>query len=112
MSIGGDRQAIADALSEVSGVIGSKYRPIVLTPGSAWPLVEGIDRDRDYQVTWRAVVVLPTDERKASEWFDTYYEDVAGALESFGYVERIEPGVVATEAGDLEAMFITVRKEA
>lgn len=112
MSISGDRQALADALSTVAGVTGSKYRPTVLTPGAAWPLVQSIDRTQDFEVTWRAIVVLPSDERKASEWFDAHHEEVADALEDFGYVERIEPGIVATDAGDLEAMFVTVRKEA
>lgn len=112
MSISADRQAIADALSDVTGVTGVKYRPTVMSPGSAWPLLEGIDRSQDFAVTWRVVVVLPTGERKASEWFDTHHEEVAEALEDFGYVERIEPGIVATDAGDLEAMFLTVRKEA
>lgn len=112
MSIAGDRQALADALSTVDGVTGSKYRPTVLIPGAGWPLLGGIDRSQDYEVTWRVVVVLPGDERKASEWFDAHHEEVADALEDFGYVERIEPGIVATDAGDLEAMFVTVRKEA
>lgn len=113
MSISGDRQAIVDALSTVDGVTGSTYRPTVMTPGSAWPLLDSIDRpDRDFTVRWRVVVILPADERRASEWFDAHHELVAEALEDFGYVERIEPGIVATDAGDIEAMIITVRKEA
>lgn len=113
MSISGDRQAIADALSAVEGVKGHKYRPTVVSPGAAWPLLDSLDRaqGRDFEVTWRAVVVLPSDERRASEWFDEHHEEVADALADF-VVERIEPMNVFTEAGDVAAMIITVRKEA
>lgn len=112
MSISADRQDLANALSGVDGVTGSKYRPAVLAPGAAWPLLESIDRDRDMQVTWRAAIVLPRDERRASEWFDSHHEAVTDAIADFGYVERIQPGLIGTDAGDLEAMIITVRKEA
>lgn len=112
MSISGDRAALAGLLTAVDGVTGSQYRPTVLTSGAAWPLLGSIERDSDFQVTWRVVVVLPPDERKASEWFDTHHELIAESLEDFGYVERIEPGLVATDAGDLEAMIVTLRKEA
>lgn len=114
MSITGDRQALADALSTVDGVKGSKYRPTVVMPGAAWPLLDGLEAANGvpgFDATWRAVVVLPADEQRASEWFDEHHEDVADALADFGYVERIEPGLVRTEAGDAEAMIITVRKE-
>ncbi|WP_250009132.1 hypothetical protein [Actinoplanes sp. M2I2] len=114
MSIVTDRQDLADALDPVAGVQGHKYRPRTLKTGDAWPLLDGLDRGpaRDFEVTWRVVVILPADERRASEWFDEHHELVAEALEDFGYVERIEPGLVRTDAGDLQAMLITVRKEA
>lgn len=114
MSISGDRQAIADAMSTVDGVNGHRYRPQVIMPGAAWPLLGVMERGPagDFDVTWRVVVILPTGERRASEWFDEHHEQVADALADFGYVERIEPGLADTEAGDIEAMIITVRKEA
>lgn len=112
MSIAGDRQAIADLLSTVDGVTGSTYRPVVMSPGAGWPLLESVDRDRDFQVRWRVVVILPAGERRASEWFDAHHEELAETLEEFGYVERLEPTSVETDAGDLDAALITVRKEA
>lgn len=112
MSIGADRQAIADALNTVDGVKAERWRPNVLSPGAGWPLLESLERDRDMQVVWRAVIILPPDERKASEWFDDRHEAVDDALGQVGYVERIQPGLVATDAGDLQAMIATLRKEA
>lgn len=114
MSLQGQRQELVDALADVDGVKAHKYRPRALKTGDVWPLLEGMDRElgHDFAVTWRAVVILPSDEVKASEWFDAHHEPIADALADFGVVERIEPGAVATEAGDLEAMFLTVRREA
>ncbi len=112
MSISGDRAALAAAIGTVDGVTGSAFRPTVLMPLTAWPLLDSIDRTEDFEVRWRVVVVLPTGEQQASEWFDEHHEEAADALEDFGYVERIEPGLVATDSGDLESMIITVRKEA
>lgn len=116
MSIAGDRAALAAALSAITGVTGHQYRPRVLTAGAAWPLLVGLEaadpRVPAFEVTWRVVVILPADETAASRWFDTHHEDVAEGLENFGFVQRIEPALVATSAGDLEAMQVTVRKEA
>jgi hypothetical protein len=115
MSLTGDRQEIATSLSTVDGVKGSKYRPNVIMPGSAWPLLGPLERDEgsgQFAATWRIAVALPGDEQRASEWFDAHHEEIAEALEEFGYVERIEPGLIDTEAGDMEAMIITLRREA
>jgi hypothetical protein len=114
MSLTGDRQELADALSTVDSVKGHPYRPRTLPPGTAWPLLGELERGPayDFAATWRVVVILPDDERRASEWFDEHHEQIADAVTNFGHVERIEPGLVRTEAGDLDAMFLTVRKEA
>lgn len=112
MSIAGDRAALAAALNTVPGVKAAVYRPVVLNAGAAWPLLESIDRDRDMQVAWRAVIILPAEEARASDWFDSNHEAVTDALDEFAVVERLEPGLVATDAGDLQAMIITLRKEA
>lgn len=91
-----------------------KFRPRTMPTGTAWPLLEGLDNPEAgaFQATWRLVVILPSDEIRASEWFDAHHEPIADALGDFGYVDRIEPGLVDTEAGDLSAMFLTVRREA
>lgn len=125
MSIQGDREELATLLSTIDGVTGSKYRPMVIKTGSAWPLLDSLNRDNDrslasmrgmagnFQVVWSVVIVLPNDERKASEWFDSHHELIADVLEDFGYVTHIEPGLVAVEAGNsMQAMILTLRKEA
>jgi hypothetical protein len=114
MSLVGDRQELAAALSAVDDVQGHAFRPRTFPAGAAWPLLQGLERGpaNDFAATWRLVVILPSDEVRASEWFDAHHELVADALDQIAYVERIEPGLVATDSGDLEAMFITVRREA
>jgi hypothetical protein len=114
VSLVGQRAALAEALSAIDGVRGTKYRPRVPGPGDAWPLLESLDRAEayDFEASWRVAVILPPDEVRASEWFDEHHESIAEGLEDFGYVDRIEPGLVATEAGDLQAMFLILRREA
>lgn len=114
MSLQGQREAIAAALSAVDDVTGHQYRPRTMPPGTAWPLLGGLDEGpaHDFLATWRIVVVLPSDEIAASKWFDTHHEDLADALADFGRVKRIEPGLVQTDSGDMEAMFLTLEREA
>lgn len=114
MSLVGDRAAIAQALSSADGVRGFSHRPATPKTGDAYPLLGSLDRGpaSSFETTWRVVVVLPGDERAASDWFDEHHEPIAEALQGFGYVERIEPGIVVTEAGDKEAMILTLRREA
>lgn len=110
-----DRQAIADVLSTVDDVQGFKYRTKTLNTGDAFPLLRGLERGpaQDYEATWAIVVVLPTTEQNASEWFDSHYEVIADALEEFGgCVDNIELGTLATEAGDKDIMILTFRREA
>jgi len=115
MSLTGQRQEFLDALDTVDEVNAFAYRPAAPKTGDAWPLIQDMERQTalNFDVTWRVVVILPDDERKASDWFEAHHEPIAEALEeAFAYVERIEPGLVATEGGDLQAMFIIVRREA
>lgn len=114
MSLVGQRAALATALSTVDDVTGHQYRPRTLPPGTAWPLLGQLEAGpaHDFLATWRVVVVLPADEITASKWFDAHHEDLADALADFGRVTRIEPGLVQTDAGDLEAMFLTLEREA
>lgn len=114
MSLTGQRQDIADALSTVEGVSGHPFRPRTMPAGAAWPLLQRLDRGPayDFEASWRVVVILPGDEQRASEWFDAHHEEIAEALADFGYVGPIEPGLVATDSGDLEAMILTIRREA
>lgn len=114
MSLTGERAEIAAALSLVTGVSGFSYRPTAMNAGDAWPLLESLERGpaNDYEVTWRIVVVLPKGERDAMDWFDNMYDDIVAGLEQFGYIERIEPGSLATEAGTRDCMILTLKREA
>lgn len=114
MSLGTDRTDLADILSTVPDLQGFEYRPDVLAEGAAYPLQGPLERGpgNDFEVTWQIVIILPEDERKASDWFADHYVDIADALADFGYVERIEPGTVAADVGFFEAMFLTLTKEA
>lgn len=117
MSLVGQRQEIADALSTVTGVHGHPYRPAVIGPGDAWPLLDNLNRDQesspDFLVTWRLLVVLATvDERRSAEQLDALQDAVIEALVDVGWVRRIEPVPIATSAGDHEVMMITLVREA
>lgn len=107
------RQDIATALSEVDDVKGSEFRPSVLGAGDAWAQVASHDRaDGSFFMTgWAIYIVLSADERTAVKWFDDHIEDIRDALEDVVYVERDEPAVIPTDAGDLFALLITARSE-
>lgn len=113
MSLTGTREAIATAASTAPDVIGYAYRPITPRPGDTWPLLGPMERADGlaFYVTWRVIVFLPQDERAASEWIDTHVEDLVDALEPVGFVDRIEPAVISTSAGDQIALQITMRGE-
>jgi len=114
MSLSADRAELAQILSTIDGVSGFAYRPKIMSSGNAWPLLGPLERGPadDYLATWRVVIILPTDERKASDWFANHLEDITDALDQFSYVERIEPYAVQTEGGDVNAMLLTMNKEA
>ncbi|WP_328850260.1 hypothetical protein OG994_16640 [Micromonospora globbae] len=117
MSLTGDRANIAAALSLVDGVTGYPKRPSVVSPGDGWPFVASLDRGPAsvFEVTWTVTVVLPNDEQDAADWLDSHAEELAQALEyshlSVGFVDRIEPVQVATSAGAMPAIEITMRGE-
>jgi hypothetical protein len=113
MSLVGDRQAIATALSTVDGVTGYVSRPKITKTGDAWPLLGPLDRagGHSFTATWRVFVVLPQDELLASEWLDSHVDVLADALLPVGFVDQFLPVAVTTEAGDQLAIQITMRSE-
>lgn len=113
MSIADDRSELAGALSTVEGVHGWQYRPTGIRTGHAWPLLDVLQGSpAGFQATWHVLVVLPSDERKASEWLDAKHEAIAEALEYFGFVEQIYPEGLRTPEGDLQVMRLILRREA
>lgn len=107
------RAALASALTTVAGVTGYAYRPTAPAPGDAWPLLGALERAEGmaFYVTWRVMVFLPQDERAASEWIDTHYEDLVDALEPWGFVDRIEPVGLTASGTEQYALQITMRGE-
>lgn len=115
MSLAGDRSELAGILSTVEGVTGFKYRPTGLRTGHAWSLITRLERGPGnvfYAPSWRVMVVLPSQEDKASEWFDNHHEAIAEALEDFGYVESIEMGQMNSSDGDIFVIEFTLGREA
>jgi hypothetical protein len=115
MSLANSRQEIADVLSGIDGMHGFAYRPKTTNPGDAFPLLESMDTaaGMNLEVTWRIIVLLPKTEKDAMEFFDSMHEVISDVLnEQIGYVERIQPGFLETEAGNKDVMILTVKREA
>lgn len=113
MSLTGDRDAIAQALSTVDDVTGYAYRPTTPRPGDAWPLLSGLERDQGFtfMVTWRVLVFLPQDEVDASKWIDAHFESLVEALEPKGFVESLVPVNLGADSQQQYGLQITMRGE-
>jgi hypothetical protein len=114
MSLDDFRQDAATALSTVTDVTGFKFRPKTPKVGDSWPNLTNLERDQgaSFMVTWRIVVIVPTDDAAASTWIDTHHSDLFDALEPIGFVDGMEPALVDTgTAGSMNALLITLRAE-
>lgn len=107
------RAEFAAALSTVAGVTGYQYRPAAMRPGDAWPTLAVLERADGlaFEATWSVWVILPSDEKAASEQTDALVGPLVAALEPVAFVDRITPSLVKTSGGDLFALEITVRSE-
>jgi hypothetical protein len=107
------RASLAAALNTVSGVKGYAYRPTAPRAGDAWPQVESAVREvaDAWSISWRIFVVLPPDEKGASIAFDTLVPLLVDTIEATAYVDSVAPVVLATSAGDLNAIEIRARGE-
>lgn len=115
MSLSTDRELVAGILSELDNLTGFPYRSPDANAGDAWPLIERLDSPGGFnmQAVWRIIVVLPSDEIAASQWFDAKFQEVSDALnEKFGNVTQIEIGLLSTEVGTRNAMILTVTRGA
>lgn len=113
-----NRADIKTALNDVPGVQGHEYRPGTPRPGDGWPLSSGFARVDDapmFVVTWRIMIVLPQDERAASDWLDEFWADLVDALTPVVFVSAIDPVEMSVRTGDgagtLFALQITARSE-
>lgn len=100
-----DRAAIAVALSTVPKVRGLQYRPKTPRLGNAWPLIDQINRSAGLMFipTWKAVMWLGQDEKKADSFLEEVAIPVARALQDADllFVNLIQPVILPTEAGDV-----------
>ncbi|MBQ1042368.1 hypothetical protein KBX03_07600 [Micromonospora sp. C72] len=113
MTLTGDRQDIANALSTVTGVTGYAYRPTTPKMGDAWPLLSSLENvgSATFEITWRVLVFLPQNEQASSEWIDSHVDALVDALLPIGYVDRIEPIALSGSAGDQYVLQLTMRGE-
>jgi hypothetical protein len=114
MSLQGQRQILAAALSTVGDVRGVTKRPAVPNTGDAWPRLAVLDHDAGdaFMVTWSIAVIVPQDEVAAEEWWDVHWPPLYFALKPVAFVDRAVPVTVPTaEGAELLAFDITVRTE-
>lgn len=114
MSNAATRQAIAAALSTVSGVAGYASRPTAVTSGDAWPQWAGSERDvaSGFIESWVVLVVLPAaDEITADSFADDHQAALIAALRPVLFVDSFAPARLSTEAGDVYALSISGRSE-
>lgn len=113
MSIVDDRAEIAAALSTVDGVKGYEYPPRNAKPGDGWALLPTWELNGGlvWQAEWSVVVLLPADDRKASEWVDEHFDAIVTALRVPGFPTNAQMSVMETEAGDRSVLEITMRSE-
>ena len=113
MSNASTRQAIATALSTVSGVTGYVQRPAAMKPGDGWPQWGGSERDagQGFLETWRVLIVLPVDEVSADAFADSHQDALVAALRPVLFIDSFAPANFAADGGDVYALLITGRSE-
>lgn len=114
MGVADMRADLAAAASTVAGVKGYPYRPPAPAAGDVWPLMGSMDRDPasgQFMALWRLVVMLPQAEQAASAWMDTHLWDLVDAVTPYGWVDRMNPAVLTTGAGDQMVVEIQLRGE-
>lgn len=98
------RQSIADVLSTVDDVKGYAARPRAMKIGDGWPLVGSIDRYNGlmWMTTWRILLCLGGDEKKADTFLEQAAVPIAQALQDADvlYVNAIVPFLMPTEGGN------------
>jgi len=113
MSLAITRSAIAAALSTLTGVTGTEYRPNLIGEGAAWPQVARFDRADGgaYQITWSVFIALGADERSASAFMDTLVPGLIDALDDEMFIDSMEPVTIQVSGGELFALQIAGRSE-
>lgn len=114
MSNADTRDAIAAALSTVTGVIGYARRPAVMKPGDGWPQWGGNEHagGAAFIESWAVLIVLPAaDEVSADEFADSHGTALLEALQPVMFVDGMKPATIPASGNDLYALMITGRSE-
>lgn len=113
MSNADTRQAIADALSTVTGVTGYPANPGTPTVGDGWPQWRGgVPHAGALENTWNVLIVLPQDDETSADSFaDSHGEALLEALRPHLFVDSIAPAEIPSGGGNLYALLITGRSE-
>src|SRR5690349_8798305 len=114
MSRAATRQAIATALSTVTGVTGYARRPSVLTEGVGWPQWAGSAYAGGHMYTWlwNILIVLPSaDDSTADEFADEHEDQLLEALRPVLFIDETKPAKIDTEGGPVYALLLTGRSD-
>lgn len=88
------RMAIKGALDSVDGINGHEYSPNPPQPGDGWMHQGSMvvdNRANQFMRSFVVVVMAPqNDERQAYAWFELHWEEIADALEQYGYLDRVD----------------------
>jgi hypothetical protein len=107
------RQTLAEALSDVIGVVGYPYRPTTPQVGDAWPLLGPLERADGFAfyVSWRVLVFLGGDETYASQWIDEHLDGLIEGISPVAYVDGAQPVQLSSASGNAFGFQINVRSE-
>lgn len=109
------RAAFAAALATVDGIQGYANRPDSIADGDAWPQWRGSEAKNAWVQldTWVVFVALPNADITADAYADLHVQAIIDALveNDVMYCDSVQPGVMASEAGDIKVLLINGRSE-
>lgn len=108
------RADIAGALDTIPGIAGHTHPPAAMNTGDAWPQWRGGEpRARGVENTWVVLIVAGPDgdDVTADAFADGHLDAILDALRPHLSVDRVDPALIPTEAGNLNALAITGRSE-
>jgi hypothetical protein len=114
MTVTDKRAELASVLNSIEGVNGFEFRPSTPKVGSAWVLLESLDRGPGaaFSATWNIILCLGGDEKTAQDQLDALLPVVVDSIDQFGaYVDSARPTFIETSAGDLLGAVLRVRSE-
>lgn len=92
------RTTLAAALVGYPGVKPYPYRPTSPKVGDAWPMWRGASADgapgHSLAHSWALLIVLPADERAASEWIDANLDGLCDAIRPAAFVTEVDPVIL------------------